>query len=297
MSISAAQVKELREITGVGMMDCKKALIETNGDLEKAIVWLRERGMSRAAKKAGRTAAEGMVAFAVNDNHTKAAIIELNCETDFAGKNEDFRSFAKKVVDLALAKETKTVEELENVKLEEGNSVKDALTELIAKVGENMNLRRAQFVEADYVVGYSHMGGKIGTLVAFNGKPSDKLTEVGNDLAMHVAASAPKYFDSTQVDPAELEQEKAIARKKLEEEGKPADMIDKILAGQVSKFYKEVCFVEQPFVKEPKLSVTQYVKQSGCQASLKSFVRFQLGEGIEVKKENFADEVAAQLNK
>ena len=294
MGISAAQVKELREATGVGMMDCKKALTETDGNLEKAIVWLREKGLSKAAKKAGRTAAEGVVVFALNDNKTKAAIVELNCETDFAGKNEDFRAFADKAVQIALKECTSSVEQL-NACTIDGKSVQETLAELIGKVGENMVLRRVQLLEGDYVAGYSHMGGKIGTLVCFSGSQSEKLQEVGADLAMHVAASAPKYFDSASVDPAELEQEQAIAKKKLLDQGKPENMLDKIIGGQIKRFYKDVCLVDQPFVKEPKISVSQYVSQSGCGGEATGFIRFQLGEGIEVKKENFADEVAAQI--
>jgi elongation factor Ts len=286
-------------MTGVGMMDCKKALEENQGDLDKAVVWLREKGMARAAKKSGRTAAEGMVVLAVSPDNKRAALVELNCETDFSGKNEEFQSFANKLAPLALASQAQTVEALESAKINDTQTVKDALLELITKVGENMNLRRLVLVQADYVTGYSHMGGKIGTLVHFETKDptSPKLSEVGADLAMHVAACTPKYFDASQVPTQELEQEKAIARKKLEEEGRPANMIEKILGGQVTKFYKEVCFVDQAFVKEPKQSVLQYVKDSGSEATLKGFVRFQLGEGIDVKKENFADEVAAQLNR
>lgn len=299
MSISASQVKELRQMTGVGMMDCKKALMETEGDLEKAVVWLREKGLSRAAKKAGRTAAEGVVLFKISDDYKTASIVELNCETDFAAKNQDFQNFAQQVIDLSLANNCKTIEQLHESKFADGKTVTESLTDLISKVGENMQLRRISHVNQSngFIAGYSHMGGKICTLVEFEGTRDDKAVEVGSDLAMHVAACAPRFFDENSVDPKELEQEKEIAKKKLLEEGKPENMIDKIMVGQIKKFYKDVCFVEQAFVKEPKLSVAQYVKNSGCSAKLKSFVRFQLGEGIEVKKENFADEVAAQLNK
>lgn len=297
MAITAAQVKELRQSTGVGMMECKKALVENDGDMDKAIRWLREKGMARAAKKAGRTAAEGVVEFLVSDSKKEAAIVELNCETDFAGKNEDFKAFASSVTKLALEQKIDSIDALKAAELN-GSTVEKQLTELIAKVGENMSLRRVAYFSTDGVIsGYSHMGGKIGTLVVLSGESSDKALEVGNDLAMHVAASAPKYLNRDSVSTTELDQEKEIARKRLKEQGKPDDIIEKALMGQVNKFYQEVCLVDQPFVKEPKLSVTKYVKQEGVNATISAFVRFQLGEGIEVKQENFAEEVAAQLKK
>ncbi|NRA43882.1 MAG: elongation factor Ts [Oligoflexales bacterium] len=298
MAITAAQVKELRQSTGVGMMECKKALVENDGDMDKAIRWLREKGMARAAKKAGRTAAEGVVEIAVSDSKKEAAIVELNCETDFAGKNEDFRAFAEGVTKAALDNKINDIEALKALEWN-GSTVEKQLTELIGKVGENMSLRRVNYAstEEGVISGYSHMGGKIGTLVVLSGDSSDKAIEVGNDLAMHVAASAPKYLNRDSVSGDELEQEKEIARKRLKEQGKPDDIIEKALMGQVNKFYGEVCFVDQPFVKEPKLTVNKYVKQAGVNANISSFVRFQLGEGIEVKQENFAEEVAAQLKK
>jgi len=295
-TVTAAQVKELREATGVGMMECKKALVENNGDMDKAVLWLRERGMARAANKAGRTAAEGLVQFGIAPNGKEAVIVELNCETDFAAKNEDFRSFVSKVTQLALAMKSADAEALAAANMG-GVSVATKLSELIAKVGENMTLRRVKYLSCPqgFIAGYNHMGGRIGTLVAFEGEASPKAVEVGNDLAMHVAASAPRYFAREEVAASELEQEKEIARIRLKEQGKPDDIIEKALMGQVNKFYGEVCLLDQPFVKEPKLTVSAYVKQSGAKVSPKAFVRFQLGEGIEVKQENFADEVAAQL--
>lgn len=293
-AITAGQVKELRQSTGVGMMDCKKALVENDGDMQKAILWLRERGMSRAAKKAGRAAAEGTVRFSISTDKKKAVIVEVNCETDFAGKNKDFQNFVSKVSDLALNNNLTSVEALQNAELE-GAKVSDKLTELIAKVGENMTIRRVQSiaVEQGVVVGYSHMGGKIGALVALAGEESEQATTLGSDLAMHVAASNPRFYNRDQVDTSELEQEKDLARKKLKEQGKPDDIIEKALIGQINKFYGEVCFLDQPFVKEPKLSVTKWVKQSGVKSQPAGFIRFQLGEGVEVKEQNFADEVAA----
>mgnify|MGYP003328701820 FL=1 len=297
MAITASQVKELRQATGVGMMECKKALVESEGDLDKAILWLREKGMAKAAKKAGRTAAEGIVEFLISSSKREAAIIELNCETDFAGKNSDFQAFAKKLASHALENKISDIKSLTSLEIS-GQSIATQLAELITKVGENMSVRRVRYLHVDQglITGYSHMGGKIGTLVCLSGEGED-LDRLGADLAMHVAASAPKYLDRSQVAPTELEQEKEIARKRLKEQGKPDDIIEKALMGQVNKFYTDVCLVDQPFVKEPKLSVNKYAKQFGAKVTPSEFVRFQLGEGIDVKQENFADEVAAQLKK
>jgi elongation factor Ts len=296
MAVTAAQVKELREKTGVGMMECKKALQENDGDIEKSILWLRERGLSRAAKKADRVTAEGLVNVAVNDQQNAGVIIELNCETDFVSKNDDFQKFADDIAKLALEHQVNDVETLKTLELN-GEKVEKVLTELIAKIGENLNLRRVQSFKVDngVVTGYIHMGGKIGSLVALEGAAGSAVEELGKDLAMHVAAAAPRYLVSENVDPAEVEQEKELARKKLQEEKKPDHLIEKILTGQINKFYKEICLVEQAFVKDPNVSVKQLVEQQGQGAKLKTFARYQLGEGIDKKKENFADEVASQL--
>lgn len=297
MAITAAQVKELRQKTGVGMMECKKALTENEGDLEKAIVWLRERGLSRAAKKADRVTAEGLVKVAIADNGKAGALVELNCETDFVSKNEDFLKFADDVAALALEHKVSDLDALKGLDLG-GQTVGDTLTHLIARIGENLNLRRVQHLEvgSGVVSGYSHMGGKIGSLVAIESEgESDALVELGKDVAMHIAAAAPRYLDSTSVNTAELDQEKEIAKKKLLEENKPEHLIEKILIGQVQKFYKEVCLVDQAFIKDPNLSVQKLVESTVKGSKVAAFARFQLGEGIEKKQENFADEVAAQL--
>lgn len=297
MAITAAQVKQLRETTGVGMMECKKALVETGGDQEKAIIWLRERGMSRAQKKAGRTAAEGIVVFALSSDNKKGTLVELNCETDFAAKNADFANFSEEVTKIALENGANSIEELKAVSFRDSN-VGDQLTQLIAKVGENMNLRRVVTLEAPeggFVVGYNHMNGKIGTLVSLKGELSDASREVAMDLAMHVAASAPKYLNRDLVEASELEQEKELARTNLRKQGKPEELIEKILVGQVNKFYSEITFVDQPFIKEPKLSVSKYVASQKLGLEIDNFARFQLGDGIEVEKKNFAEEVSEQL--
>ncbi|MBC62256.1 MAG: elongation factor Ts [Zetaproteobacteria bacterium] len=298
MTISAQQVKKLRQSTGVGMMECKKALVENEGDMEKAILWLRERGMSRAAKKTGRTTAEGLVVYSIDEEKRAAAIVELNCETDFAAKNADFQNFAKLLAKSALNHKTKDCDSLNAVSLDGSETVSYQLTQLIAKIGENISLRRVQYLELGQngaIFGYNHMGGKIGTLVCLEGQEQSELQDLGHDLAMHAAASAPKYLDRTSVSTEELEQEKDLARKKLLDEGKPKDLVEKIVMGQMSKFYSEICFVDQPFVKEAKMSVAKYIKQVAPSAKLVSYVRFQLGEGVEVKKQNFAEEVQSQL--
>lgn len=298
MAISAGMVKDLREKTGVGMMECKKALEENAGDMEKAIVWLRERGMSRAAKKEGRVTAEGIVEVYINPAKDAGVLLEVNCETDFVSKNEEFQKFTKDLAALALQTKASNVAELENQKLG-SESVKERLAGLIAKIGENMQLRRVKVVSTSngVVSGYSHMGGRIGTLVALEGAKGADVEELGKDLAMHVAAAGPRYLVNTEVDTTELEQEKEIARKRLLEEGKKPEMIDKILVGQMSKFFKEVCFLEQAFIKDPNVSITKHLENAKKGVKISSFARFQLGEGIEKKKENFAEEVAAQLKK
>ena len=299
VQISASQVKDLREKTGVGMMECKKALEENAGDMEKAIVWLRERGMSRAAKKADRIAAEGIVSFAINNTGNGAAILEVNCETDFVSKNDDFRNFVSEATQVALKNNINDIDTLANTKLASGTTISETISGLIQKIGENMRLRRVQTVSAanGLISGYSHMGGKIGTLVVLEGKNDSTVAELGKDIAMHVAAAFPKYLSRAEVNPAELEQEREIARKKLIEEGKKPEMIEKILEGQMNKFYKEVCLIEQAFVKDPDISITKLVEKADKNLKVAKYVRFQLGEGIEKKQENFAAEVAAQLGR
>lgn len=297
MGITASQVKQLRETTGVGMMECKKALVATSGDQEKAILWLRERGMSRAQKKTGRTAAEGVVVFAISPDNKKATLIELNCETDFAAKNADFMAFSKEVANLAVNSSASSLEELKALPFGD-STVLEQLTGLISKVGENMNLRRMTTLDASengFVVGYNHMNGKIGTLVSLKGPYSEEAKDLALDLAMHVAASSPKCLNRDTVTADELEQEKELARANLKKQGKPDELIEKILLGQMNKFYSEITFLDQPFVKEPKLSVSKYLKQKNPNLEISNFARFQLGEGIAVEKKDFAQEVSEQL--
>lgn len=293
MTISAGMVKDLREKTGVGMMECKKALEENGGDMEKAILWLRERGMSRAAKKADRVAAEGMVEVLVNEDHNAGVLVELNCETDFVSKNDDFKKFAHDMATLALKTQPKNVDDLLKQKFG-AETVDTVLKGLIGKIGENLVLRRVQTIKVNNgtVAGYSHMGGKIGTLVAIEGA---KNVALAKDIAMHTAAAFPRYLVPEQVDNSELEQEKELARKKLAEENKPKDLIEKIVAGQMNKFYKEVCLLEQAFVKDPNITIKKLVDEQAKGGKLTAFGRFQLGEGIEKKKDDFAAEVAAAV--
>ena len=295
MTITAGMVKDLREKTGMGMMECKKALEENGGDMEKAIVWLRERGMSRAAKKADKIAAEGVVEVYISPDHSSAVLLEVNCQTDFVAKNEDFVNIAKLAAEAALKTKSKSVDELANAKIQ-GGTVQERLVELAAKIGEKMELRRLKVLHTSngVIAGYSHMGGRIGTLVVLEGGTGAEVEVLGKDLAMHVAAAAPRYLVETEIDKAELETEREIARKKLEEEGKKADMIEKILVGQMKKFAKEVCLVDQAFIKDPNVTVAKHVENTKTGVKLAGFARFALGEGIEKKAENFAEEVAAQ---
>lgn len=299
MAISASLVKELREKTGVGMMECKKALEENDGNIESSIKWLREKGLAKAGAKAGRTAAEGIVEVALSEDGHTGALIEVNCETDFAARNQDFIAFVKQIGQIALKGNFSSLEELLQGKTNSGVTLENSLKELIAKVGENMTVRRYErlFASTGVISGYSHLGGKIGTLVVLDGvRNSDgKVQELGKELAMHVAAAAPKYLQSSEVPQKDIDAEKEIGRAKLLGEGKAPDMIDKILMGHVNKYFKEVCLLDQPYSRDPKLSIEKLVKESGTGATVKGFLRFQLGDGIARKETNFAEEVAAQI--
>jgi elongation factor Ts len=300
--ITAATVKELRERTGAGMMDCKKALAETNGEMEAAIDWLRAKGLSAAAKKAGRTAAEGLVGVTVEGN--RGAVVEVNSETDFVAKNELFQDFVRNVANLALANGT-DVEALGAVAYPEGGTVAEKLTDNIAKIGENQSLRRAAVLEVNQgaVVSYVHNAvtpglGKIGVLVALESTaPAETLRALGKQIAMHVAAAHPVALSAEDL-PAELiERERAIAMEKAKESGKPDNIVEKMVEGGLAKFRKEHALLTQLFVIDNKTPVAEVVasaaKDAGTGIDLKGFVRFQLGEGIEKRQDNFAAEVAA----
>ena len=300
--ITAASVKELRERTGAGMMDCKKALAETNGEMEAAIDWLRAKGLSAAAKKAGRTAAEGLVGAAVEG--TRGALVEVNSETDFVAKNELFQNFVRNVAKLALEHGT-DVEALGAAQYPRGGTVQEKLTDNIAKIGENQSLRRAAVLEVGEgaVVSYVHNQvapglGKIGVLVALeSAAPAETLNELGKQIAQHVAAAHPLALDAESLDPALVERERAVAIEKAKESGKPDNIIEKMVEGGLAKFRKENALLTQLFVRDNKTPVGDVVasaaKQAGTAIQLIGFVRFQLGEGIEKQQSDFAAEVAA----
>lgn len=309
MAISASMVKELREMTGAGMMDCKKALTNTDGDMDKAVEWLRENGLAKAEKKAGRIAAEGLVAVKVSDDGKKASIVEVNSETDFVAKNELFQnlvaSVAAQAVDTAAADMDAFLEEpwIEDSSV----TVDENLKNMIAKIGENMNIRRFEKLtqENGMIVPYIHAGGKIGVLVsAVTDKPGAEVEECLKNVAMQVAAMNPKYFSSDDVSEDYKEKEKEVllaqAKNDPKNEGKPDNIIEKMILGRLNKELKEVCLTEQVYVKaENKETVAKYVeavaKANGCQITLDKFIRFETGEGLEKKEEDFAAEVAAQM--
>ncbi len=301
--ITASLVKELREKTGAGMMECKKALTETGGDLEQAIDFLRKKGLSVAEKKAGRVASQGLVGVVVDGKH--GAVVELNSETDFVARNAEFQDFLSATLNVALAQKG----DMEAIKAADmnGKTVADSLTALIAKIGENMTLRRAGYaaVENGVVVPYMHTSivpnqGKIGVLVALESTgDADKLNELGKKIAMHVAAAAPRFLSIADVDGETLAHEKGIYEEQAKASGKPANIIEKMVEGRIRKFYEEVVVLEQAFIMDPDKKVKDIVaeaaKELGAPVELKSFVRFALGEGIEKKEEDFAAEVNSCL--
>jgi elongation factor Ts len=302
--ITAQMVKELRERTGAGMMDCKKALNESNGDAEKAVEILREKGLAAAAKKAGRIAAEGIVKTYVSEDGKIASIVEVNCETDFVAINEDFVAFADNVAKQAAKTNVSTIEELVEEKYiaDDSKTINETVTALIAKIGENMAVRRFEklTVEQGAIESYIHGGGRIGVLVKLEcEKESEMLRSIAKDVAMQVAATNPLFLDRTQVDTDTLEKEKEIYRVQALNEGKPENIVEKMVMGRIQKYYKENCLVEQVFVKDPDLTIEKYLqakaKEVGAPIKVAAFVRFEKGEGIEKKEENFAEEVAKQI--
>lgn len=299
--IKASDVKELREKTGVGMMDAKKALVESNGDMEAAIDALRTSGLAKAAKKSGRTAAEGLVVVATEG--TKGAVVEVNSETDFVARNEQFQNFAKKVADIAL-----NVSDLDALKAADygnGKSVEDELTGMIATIGEHMSLRRMDTLEAanGTVVSYVHSAlapnlGKIGVLVAIEAEASkDKIEELGKQVAMHVAAARPEYLDQSSVDQDAIDREKSVLTEKHRASGKPEERLEGIVQGDLNKnFFGQICLLDQAFIMDGKTKVSQIVKDAGDDINITAFYRYELGEGIERQEEDFAAEVAKVAN-
>ncbi|WP_123054059.1 translation elongation factor Ts [Clostridium sp. JN-1] len=300
--ITAQMVKELRERTGAGMMNCKKALNEANGDIEKAVEILRENGLAAAAKKAGRVASEGLVKAYVSDDFKNAAIVEVNCETDFVSVNQDFTNFVDVISKKAASTSAKTVEEFVEEKYDENTTIKDSLTALIAKLGENMNVRRFKSfsVQNGVIQSYVHGGGRIGVLVKLEcEKQSDSLKEIAKDVAMQVAATNPLFLDRDSVDKDVLEKEKEIYKVQALNEGKPEKIIEKMVMGRIQKYYKENCLVDQVWVKDSDFTIKKYLeaksKEVGAPIKVTDFVRFEKGEGIEKKEENFAEEVQKQM--
>ncbi len=290
-AITASMVKELRTSTGAGMMDCKKALTEADGDMAKAVDILREKGLSQAAKKAGRIAAEGAVVSYVSEDGKVGVIVEVNCETDFVGHNESFQALAKSIAKQIAEAAPADVEALLASEME-GKTVKDLVTEAIAKIGENISVRRFERFESaeGQVYSYIHGGGKIGVLVDMKGGDA----ELGKDVAMQVAAAIPSYLDRSQVPAAELEHEKEVLSEQARNEGKPEKIIEKMVIGRINKYYKEVCLLDQEFIKDGDLTIAKLLKSKGAEVA--RFARFQLGEGIEKKQENFAEEIQKQIN-
>ena len=289
MAITAALVKELRERTGAGMMECKKALTETDGDLDAAIEAMRKSGLAKADKKSGRTAAEGLIAIKASDDNKTAAIVEVNCETDFVTKGDDFIGFVDEIAACVLANKPADVEALSGMALSSGASIEDTRKELIAKIGENMSVRRFEIIEnADVIGSYKH-GDRIGVVVELEGGDE----ALGKDIAMHIAASKPICISENEVPADALENERNIFSAQAAESGKPADIIEKMVEGRIKKYLKEITLLGQPFVKDPDQTIEKLLKSNN--ASVKRFIRFEVGEGIEKKQENFADEVMAQI--
>jgi elongation factor Ts len=296
MTVTASMVKELREKTGAGMMDCKKALTETNGDLDKAVEFLREKGLASAAKKAGRVAAEGLTIVEVSGD--TAVLLEVNCETDFVAKNDDFQSFIADVAKHILTHKPASVEEALSQKLNQSaETVQERLTGLISKIGENMNLRRFELVQkeaSDAFGAYVHMGGRISVLTLLTNTSNEDLAK---DIAMHVAAINPRFVSKDEVSVDVIKAEREILTQQALNEGKPANIVEKMVTGRMSKFYQEVCLLEQVFVKDPDIKVNKLLQQEGDNVTVKAFYRYELGEGIEKVQSNFAEEVMSQIKK
>ena len=287
--ISASMVKDLREATGAGMLDCKKALEATNGNMEEAITWLREKGISKAAKKASRIAAEGLAVAKVNGN--KAVVVEVNSETDFVAKNEEFQNLVNIIAETVLDSNVKTLEEA-NKLTHDGKTIEELVVDKTATIGEKLSFRRFELVEKtdSQVFGtYSHMGGKIVALTVLDSDP-----ELAKDIAMQVAAMRPLYLNRDNVPADVLEKERTILKEQAENEGLDPNKIDMIVNGRINKYYEEVCLVDQGFIKENKMKVNKYVESKN--SNIVSFVRYEVGEGMEKREENFADEVMKQIN-
>ena len=305
MAFTAKDVQSLREKTGVGMMECKKALTEADGDMEKAAEILREKGLAAAAKKAGRVAADGIVDVSINEATGVGVAVEVNSETDFVAKNAEFQTFVKNVSAVISTQNPKDVEELRACKyLDTDRTVEDVQKEQVLKIGENIQIRRfARYDNSTVNSGYVHMGGKIGVLAAFevsdNLKDNPVVQEIGHDVCLQAAAMNPSYLDRASVPAEVVEKEKEILTAQAMNEGKPAAVAEKMVMGRINKFYQENCLIDQAFVKDNALSIGKYIEQKakelGGEIKLVKFVRFEKGEGIEKREENFADEIAKMI--
>ncbi|HCW9019255.1 TPA: elongation factor Ts [Staphylococcus aureus] len=290
-TISAKLVKELREKTGAGMMDCKKALTETDGDIDKAIDYLREKGIAKAAKKADRIAAEGLVHVETKGND--AVIVEINSETDFVARNEGFQELVKEIANQVLDTKAETVEALMETTLPNGKSVDERIKEAISTIGEKLSVRRFAIrtkTDNDAFGAYLHMGGRIGVLTVVEGSTDE---EAARDVAMHIAAINPKYVSSEQVSEEEINHEREVLKQQALNEGKPGNIVEKMVEGRLRKYLQEICAVDQDFVKNPDVTVEAFLKTKG--GKLVDFVRYEVGEGMEKREENFADEVKGQM--
>ncbi|HCX9007671.1 TPA: elongation factor Ts [Staphylococcus aureus] len=290
-TISAKLVKELREKTGAGMMDCKKALTETDGDIDKAIDYLREKGIAKAAKKADRIAAEGLVHVETKGND--AVIVEINSETDFVARNEGFQELVKEIANQVLDTKAETVEALMETTLPNGKSVDERIKEAISTIGEKLSVRRFAIrtkTDNDAFGAYLHMGGRIGVLTVVEGSTDE---EAARDVAMHIAAINPKYVSSEQVSEEEINNEREVLKQQALNEGKPENIVEKMVEGRLRKYLQEICAVDQDFVKNPDVTVEAFLKTKG--GKLVDFVRYEVGEGMEKREENFADEVKGQM--
>lgn len=303
MVITAKMVSELRERTGVGMMDCKKALVQTDGDIDKAIEILREKGLAAAAKKAGRVAAEGLISTYITEDHKVGAIVEFNCETDFVAKNDDFITMSNNLAKQAAVSSASSVEEFgaEKYIADESKTVQDAISALIAKLGENMTLRRFGKITADkgIVSSYIHGGGRIGVLVNVESENNNVLAEVAKELTLQVAATNPLYMVREEVAQDALDKEKEIYKQQALNEGKPEKVVEKMVEGRIQKYYKEVCLMEQLYIRNQDINIKKFIeeksKENGSEIRIASYVRFEKGEGIEKKEEDFAEEVRKQM--
>ena len=294
---TAKDVMALREMSGAGMMDCKKALTACEGDMDKAMDYLREKSLAASAKKAARIAAEGIVSSYVTDDHKVGAIVEVNCETDFVAKTDDFKALVNSVAKLVVEKNPADVDELMALDCGDG-TVAEMVNRAVAKIGEKITIRRFARMEGQLVDTYIHLGGKIGVIVAAKTADAEKARPAVHGVAMHIAAAKPGVLHRDEVDPADLDKEREILRAQAlnDPKPKPANIIEKMVEGRIAKYYKEVCLLEQPFVKNPDQSIEQMLKEHG-DVELAAFVRFEMGEGLQKRQDNFAEEVMGQMKK